>query len=52
MSHDATAEVHRRNARRYLWALAASLVGNSAMSLAAGIWVKTLTGSDSAAGLA
>lgn len=43
--------MHRRNARRYLLALAASLVGNSAMSLVAGIWVKSLTGSDSAAGL-
>lgn len=40
----------RRNARRYLLALAASLVGNSAMTLVAGIWVKSLTGSDSVAG--
>ncbi len=41
----------RRNARLYLIGLAASLVGDSAMSLVAGIWVKSLTGSSSAAGL-
>jgi len=40
---------HRRNARIYLLALAASLIGDSAMSLVAGIWVKSLTGSSSAA---
>ena len=41
----------RRNARIYLVGLAASLVGNSAMSLVAGIWVKSLTGSSSAAAI-
>src|ERR1700722_17627969 len=35
----------RRNGRLYLIGLAASLVGNSAMTLVAGIWVKSLTGS-------
>jgi len=47
-------EVHdedRRNARLYLTGLAASLLGNSAMSLVAGIWVKSLTGSSAQAGL-
>jgi MFS family permease len=39
----------RRNARIYLVGLAASLVGNSAMTLVAGVWVKSLTGSSSAA---
>jgi MFS family permease len=39
----------RRNARIYLVGLGVSLVGNSAMSLVAGIWVKSLTGSSSAA---
>ncbi len=41
----------RRNARLYLGGLAASLLGNSAMSLVAGIWVKSLTGSSAQAGL-
>jgi MFS family permease len=41
----------RRNARVYLTGLAASLIGNSAMSLVAGIWVKSLTGSNADAGL-
>src|ERR1700742_2026718 len=41
----------RRNARLYLAGLAASLLGDSAMSLVAGIWVKSLTGSSAAAGL-
>jgi MFS family permease len=41
----------RHNARWYFTGLAASLVGNSAMSLIAGIWVKDLTGSSSQAGL-
>jgi Transmembrane secretion effector len=40
----------RRNGRLYLSGLAASLIGNSAMSLVAGIWVKSLTGSSAAAG--
>lgn len=38
-------------ARRYLAAQTLSLVGDSAMWLACGIWVKELTGSDGAAGL-
>ncbi|MBX6383281.1 MAG: MFS transporter [Microbispora sp.] len=40
-----------RNARRYLSAVVVSGFGTMAMSLAAGIWVKSLTGSDSLAGL-
>lgn len=42
--------VARRNARLYLVGLAASLIGNSAMTLVAGIWVKSLTGSSAQAG--
>jgi len=41
----------RRNAVVYLTGLAFSVVGSSAMLLVAGIWVKTLTGSSSAAAL-
>jgi Na+/melibiose symporter-like transporter len=41
----------RRNARLYLTGLATSVIGNNAMSLAAGIWVKSLTGSSSEAAL-
>ncbi|HTU31538.1 MAG TPA: MFS transporter [Solirubrobacteraceae bacterium] len=48
---DATDNVARANARWYFTGLAASLVGNSAMSLVAGIWVKSLTGSSPQAGL-
>jgi MFS family permease len=43
--------VARRNARLYLAGLTASLIGNSAMSLVAGVWVKSLTGSNALAGL-
>jgi MFS family permease len=43
--------VLRRDIRLYLTGLSASLFGNSAMSLVAGIWVKSLTGSDAMAGL-
>ena len=43
--------VAARNARWYLTGLAASLLGNSAMSLVSGVWVKQLTGSSSQAGL-
>jgi MFS family permease len=43
---------HRRNARIYLTGMSASLLGNGAMSLVAGIWVKELTGSSSKAALA
>jgi MFS family permease len=41
----------KRNARLYLTGLTASLLGDSAMTLVAGIWVKSLTGSNSAAAL-
>ena len=54
MTEDLTAEVggpDRRNARLYLTGLAASLLGDSAISLVAGIWVKSLTGSSAQAGL-
>ncbi|MEU8176112.1 MFS transporter [Microbispora hainanensis] len=40
-----------RNARRYLGAVVVSGFGTMAMSLVAGIWVKSLTGSDSLAAL-
>jgi MFS family permease len=40
-----------RNARIYLAGQALSIFGDSALWLAAGIWVKTLTGSNTAAGL-
>ena len=40
-----------RNVRLYLFGLGVSLVGDSAMVLVAGIWVKSLTGSSSAAAL-
>ena len=43
--------VEHRNGRLYLIGLAASLIGNSAMTLVAGIWVKSLTGSSGQAGL-
>ncbi|HEY0239557.1 MAG TPA: MFS transporter [Friedmanniella sp.] len=41
----------RRNARLYLAGLSVSLLGDSALSLVAGIWVKQLTGSSALAGL-
>ncbi|MGH3265524.1 MAG: MFS transporter [Trebonia sp.] len=41
----------RRNAKLYLAGLGASVIGSSAMSLVAGIWVKSLTGSSAQAGL-
>jgi MFS family permease len=41
----------RRNGRLYLTGLAVSVIGNNAMSLAAGIWVKSVTGSSSEAAL-
>lgn len=40
-----------RNVRLYLFGLTASTLGDSAMSLVAGIWVKELTGSSAAAAL-
>jgi hypothetical protein len=48
-SDEAAAE--RRNGRLYLSGLAVSVVGDNALSLAAGIWVKSLTGSSSKAAL-
>jgi MFS family permease len=48
---DASDQTARRNARIYLVGLTASLLGNSAMSLVAGIWVKSLTGSSAQAAL-
>jgi MFS family permease len=58
-SHDDASAAGRRgdaaiavaNARWYFVGLAGSLLGNSAMSLVAGIWVKALTGSSAKAGL-
>lgn len=41
----------RRNARLYLTGLGCSVIGSMALSLVAGIWVKSLTGSSSQAGL-
>src|SRR5215469_15804717 len=41
----------RRNARVYLTGLGCSVTGSMALSLAAGIWVQSLTGSSSEAGL-
>ncbi|TWE09288.1 MFS transporter [Rudaeicoccus suwonensis] len=41
----------RRNARWYLTGLGLSLIGDSALSLVAGIWAKQLTGSSATAGL-
>jgi Na+/melibiose symporter-like transporter len=46
------AAAERRNGRLYLTGLAVSVIGNNALSLAAGIWVKSLTGSSSEAALA
>jgi MFS family permease len=47
----AAGRTERRNGRLYLTGLAVSVIGNNAMSLAAGIWVKSLTGSSSEAAL-
>ncbi len=49
-SEGAAQRLARRNGRLYLVGLGASLMGNSAMSLVAGIWVKSLTGSSADAG--
>jgi hypothetical protein len=48
---DDTVSAERRNGRLYLTGLAVSVIGSNAMSLAAGIWVKSLTGSSSEAAL-
>jgi len=45
------AGAERRNGRLYLTGLAVSVIGSNALSLAAGIWVKSLTGSSSEAAL-
>lgn len=41
----------RRNARLYLVGLGCSVIGSMALSLVAGIWVKSLTGSSAQAGV-
>ena len=41
----------RRNARLYLTGLGCSVIGSMALSLVAGIWVKSLTGSSAEAGV-
>ncbi|MFI2641814.1 MFS transporter [Streptomyces sp. NPDC018610] len=46
-----TTAAERRNARLYLTGLGLSMVGDTALSLVAGIWVKSLTGSSALAGL-
>jgi MFS family permease len=43
--------MHHRDARIYLAGQSLSMIGDSALWLAMGIWVKILTGSNSAAGL-
>lgn len=48
---DHAVSAERRNGRLYLTGLAVSVIGDNAMSLAAGIWVKSLTGSSSEAAL-
>jgi predicted MFS family arabinose efflux permease len=48
---DDAARTQRRNGRLYLTGVAVSVIGDNAMSLAAGIWVKSLTGSSSEAAL-
>lgn len=45
------ADEQRRNGRLYLTGVGISVIGNNALSLAAGIWVKSLTGSSSEAAL-
>lgn len=50
-AHPDAGTVALANARWYFAGLAGSLLGNSAMSLVAGIWVKELTGSSAKAGL-
>lgn len=54
MAHreDLASAADRRNARLYLAGLGLSLIGDTALSLVAGIWVKSLTGSSALAGLA
>ena len=45
------ADAQHRNGRLYLTGVGISVIGNNALSLAAGIWVKSLTGSSSEAAL-
>ncbi|QPP05469.1 MFS transporter [Streptomyces bathyalis] len=51
MNWTVTLVLRVRNAGLYLGGVVTSAFGDSAMSLAAGVWVKTLTGSDSLAAL-
>ena len=51
VTDEPTTAVDRRNSRLYLVGLGFSLLGDSALSLVAGIWVKTVTGSSALAGL-
>lgn len=48
----AVASEQRRNAWLYLTGLGCSMIGSMALSLVAGIWVKSLTGSSAQAGIA
>jgi Na+/melibiose symporter-like transporter len=50
MTRDPVDATARRNARLYLVGLGVSVFGDMALSLAAGVWVKSLTGSSAAAG--
>ncbi|MFB7137765.1 MFS transporter [Streptomyces sp. NPDC056237] len=47
----AASAMERRNARLYLIGLGLSMIGDTALSLVAGMWVKSLTGSSALAGL-
>lgn len=47
----AASTMERRHARLYLIGLGLSVVGDTALSLVAGMWVKSLTGSSALAGL-
>lgn len=51
MSSSQATEIDRRNARTYLVGVGASVLGDSALTLVAGIWVKELTGSSATAAL-
>jgi MFS family permease len=50
-ARDDAAGEQRRNGRLYLTGMGVSVIGSMALSLAAGIWVKALTGSSSDAAL-
>ena len=51
VTDEPTTAIDRRNSRLYLIGLGFSLLGDSALSLVAGVWVKTVTGSSALAGL-